>query len=118
MAEAPRISTYHDFWPFYLREHADPRTRLWHIAGTGLAVVLLAAAVVAYSFELVIAAVIAGYGPAWVTHFLVEKKRPATFRYPIWSLFSDLRMTGAWLRGTLDRELAQAGLRDGHETNK
>lgn len=106
----PRITHYAEFWPYYLREHANPRTRRWHIAGTCAAVLLLAGALLSLRYELLFAAVIAGYGPAWASHFLIEGNRPATFRYPIWSLISDLRMAAAWLTGTLGRELARAGL--------
>ena len=35
------------------------------------------------------AAVICGYGFAWVGHFFFEKNRPATFRHPIYSLMGD-----------------------------
>jgi len=110
------ISSYGEFWPFYLREHADPRTRAWHIAGTGAAVALLIAALASFSFELLIAAAIVGYGPAWMAHALVEKNRPATFRHPLWSLISDFRMVAAWLTGTLDRELEKAGVQGSAKT--
>jgi hypothetical protein len=112
MTDNPRIETYREFWPFYLREHTNPETRLWHIVGTGTASVLLVAALASFSYELFFAALLIGYGPAWVAHFLIEKNRPATFRYPIWSLISDYRMAGAWLTGRLGRELREAGVQD------
>ena len=110
MTSSPHIANYEEFWLFYLREHANPRTRFWHIAGTAVALALVIMAFATYDFELLIAAVIAGYGPAWISHFAVEKNRPATFRHPLWSLVSDLRMVGAWLTGTLARELEKAGV--------
>ena len=105
-----RIDSYHEFWPFYLQQHARHDTRLWHIVGTGASSVLLVASLVSFSFALFLAALILGYGPAWVAHFAIEKNRPATFRYPVWSLISDYRMAAAWLTGRLDRELADAGV--------
>jgi hypothetical protein len=107
---SPRIATYAEFWPYYLREHATPETRLWHIAGTCAASVLLAGSLVSFSPGLFFAAVIVGYGPAWVAHFFVEHNHPATFRYPLWSLVSDFRMAGAWLTGRLGEELRKAGI--------
>ena len=110
MTKPDSIISYREFWPFYLREHAKPETRLWHIVGTGAASVLLVAALVTFSYELLLGALIVGYGPAWFAHFFVEKNRPATFRYPIWSLVSDYRMAGACLMGNLGQELEKAGV--------
>ncbi|HXJ01705.1 MAG TPA: DUF962 domain-containing protein [Micropepsaceae bacterium] len=115
MAQTPRIQTYREFWPYYLREHAHPETRLWHIVGTGTASVLFVAAIVSFSYELLLGALATGYGPAWIAHLKIEKNRPATWRYPIWSLLSDFRMAGAWLTGALEHELREAGI-PGEET--
>ena len=107
-AATPR--TYDEFWPYYLRQHAKLRTRQWHIVGTGAAVALLLGSLVAASPSLFVASLVAGYGPAWLAHFLVEKNRPTTWRYPVWSLASDFRMAGLWLSGGLARELEKAGI--------
>jgi hypothetical protein len=105
-----RITTYREFWPYYLREHAKPRTRAIHLFGTGLATAALIAGLATGRIWLAVLAVFAGYGPAWYAHFFVEKNRPATFTYPLWSLFSDYRMAFTWLTGGLKRELARAGV--------
>jgi len=104
------ITTYRDFWPYYLREHAKPGTRAIHLLGTGLATLTLIALVATGRVWLIPVALAAGYGPAWISHFFVEKNRPATFTYPLWSLISDYRMAIAWMTGRLSRDLARAGI--------
>ena len=104
--------SFAEFWPFYLREHARPRTRALHYAGTTLVVAIAVFALLTGRWGWLFAIPLAGYGFAWVAHFAVEKNRPATFTYPLWSLAADFRMWWLWLTGRLGRELEQAGIRD------
>ena len=105
-----RYESFREFWPFYLREHSKPRTRLLHYAGTTLVVLIAIMAVVTGNCWLLIAMPLAGYGFAWASHAAVERNRPATFTYPAWSLRADFKMWWMWLTGRLGPELSKAGV--------
>jgi hypothetical protein len=105
----PVLRSFADFWPFYLREHSRPGTRALHFAGTTLSLGFLVAGIVAGRSRLFLAALVAGYGLAWIGHFFVERNRPATFRHPWWSLAGDFKMYGLMWRGRLAGELARIG---------
>ena len=105
MADKQRYRTFEEFWPYYMSEHARPATRAVHLAGTGLAAACLIAFAVTGDLRLLPVALVAGYGPAWLSHLLIEKNRPATFRYPVMSLFGDLRMFALACSGRLAGEL-------------
>lgn len=102
--------SFGEFWPHYLREHARPTTRLLHVVGTTLVVLIGIAALVLRSWWLLAAMPIAGYAFAWASHIAIERNRPATFTHPLWSLRADFRMWRLWLTGRLGRELRAAGL--------
>ncbi|MFA7542333.1 MAG: DUF962 domain-containing protein, partial [Lysobacterales bacterium] len=44
---------------------------------------------------------LAGYGFAWIGHFVFEKNRPATFRHPLYSLIGDWVMFKDMLTGRI-----------------
>ncbi|MCS6857693.1 MAG: DUF962 domain-containing protein [Sandaracinaceae bacterium] len=142
MDEKPRFQSFEEFWPYYLSQHRDPRSRWLHFIGTTGWVASLGASLIMRPtrFSLAMAAfgsiatlgaeeeakgaplkhvalllaipsfaapltfpggVAFAYGCAWLGHFFFEKNRPATFEYPIWSFFGDLRMWSLMLRGKL-----------------
>ncbi len=105
-----RIASFEEFWPFYLSQHAHPLCRRLHFVGTSIAIGAVATGLATGHWWLLGAAPVAGYGFAWVGHFFVEKNRPATFTYPLWSLQGDLVMWYRILRGTLDAELERLGI--------
>lgn len=105
-------TTFAEFWPFYLREHSKPATRALHYVGTSLVVALVGYAPLMGEWLWLIALPLAGYFFAWLAHFTIEKNRPATFTYPLWSLFADFRMWWLWLSGGLKAELERAGVAD------
>lgn len=108
---ARKYQRFADFWPFYLREHSRPRTRALHYAGTSLVIALILFATLSGRWLWLLAVPFAGYGFAWVAHFAVERNRPATFTYPLWSLAADFRMWWLWLTGGLGKELRKAGVK-------
>lgn len=103
-------TTFAEFWPFYLQEHSKPETRVLHYIGTSLVVGIAIFAIVAQHWLWLAALPVAGYFFAWIAHFIVEKNRPATFTYPLWSLFADFKMWALWLTGKLGTELDAAGV--------
>lgn len=105
-----RFTSFDQFWPYYLQEHAKPLTRGLHYIGTSLVVMLAVAAVLSGNAWLALAMPVAGYFFAWMSHWRVERNRPATFTYPLWSLIADFKMWWLWLTRKLEPELKRAGV--------
>jgi len=96
-----KYSSFREFYPFYLSEHADRTCRRLHFAGTSLGLVFLAAALVTLDFRWLLAGLVCGYAFAWVGHFFFEHNRPATFSYPFYSFAGDWVMWSQILRGKI-----------------
>ncbi|MGQ5522796.1 Mpo1-like protein [Chitinimonas sp. PSY-7] len=84
-----RYDSFTAFYPYYLSEHQNKVCRRLHFLGSGLVLLLLAVAIFSGQFGLLWLLPVVGYGFAWVGHFVFEKNRPATFRYPLYSFAGD-----------------------------
>lgn len=105
MADETRFQSFEEFWPFYVKEHASKANRMLHFVGTTAAMGCVAGAVLLRKPWLLLAAPVVGYGPAWFGHFVIEKNRPATFEYPLWSLRADFVMWSKIVKGEMDAEV-------------
>lgn len=90
-----------DFYPFYLAEHSNRTCRRLHFLGTLSALLVLGYVIATASWTWIWLALIAGYGFAWTGHFVFEKNRPATFKYPFYSLAGDFVMFKDILTGKI-----------------
>lgn len=103
-----RYRTFEEFWPYYVREHAKKTTRTIHFVGTTAVMGLVAYGIARRKLWPFLVAPVAGYGPAWFSHFFIEGNKPATFQYPLWSLKADFIMWSKIARGQMDEEVARA----------
>ena len=92
-------SSFKEFYPYYLQEHSDTRCRALHYIGSTLVLIVLIYALFSQNFWWLLAVPVIGYGFAWLGHFIFEKNKPATFKYPLYSLMGDWVMyTDAWVK--------------------
>lgn len=96
-----RYRSFRDFYPFYLSEHGNRTCRRLHVIGSSLVLATLALALVTRHWILLAALPVVGYGFAWVGHFAFEKNRPATFKYPLYSIAGDWVMFAQVLSGRI-----------------
>jgi hypothetical protein len=100
--------SFEEFWPFYVRAHADKTNRTLHFIGTTLAMGSVAAAILARRPSLLLAAPVLGYGLAWIGHYGVQGNTPATFKHPLWSLKGDFVMWWKIATSQMDAEVERA----------
>jgi hypothetical protein len=87
-----QFASFAEFYPFYLAEHTNLACRRLHFVGSTLTLLCLAALVATFDPLWLLAAIVCGYGFAWVGHFFFEHNRPATFKQPLYSLMGDWLM--------------------------
>lgn len=96
---AERFRSLKEFYPYYLTEHQHPVSRMLHFIGTSLIGLWIVLAVVLGNAWWLLLIPLGGYGFAWVGHFFFEQNKPATFKYPGYSLASDFLLWWDLLRG-------------------
>lgn len=102
------ITSYTEFWDFYVLEHSKPMTRALHFIGTSLGIILLVWFVATGRWYFFPVFFVVGYAFAWFAHFVVEKNKPASFKYPLWSFISDFKMMWYMITGRMVREVERA----------
>ena len=100
-----RYRSFSEFWPFYVAEHSRPVTRWLHLLGTTAGLATVVYFIASGRWWLFPLGLIPGYGCAWLAHFIVEKNKPATFEYPLWSFIADYKMIALMLTGRMPDEL-------------
>jgi hypothetical protein len=108
MAAEKKYKSFWSFYPYYLTEHSDTTNRTLHFIGTALLIVILIVAVAIQKWWMLALIPVVGYGFAWVGHFFIEKNRPATFTYPVYSLGSDFVMFWHILTGQINKKMEEA----------
>jgi hypothetical protein len=95
------FASFREFYPFYLNEHSDKACRRMHFIGSTLVLAAVVVALVSGNAWWLLLAPVAGYGFAWIGHFVFEKNRPATFTHPLYSLMGDWVMYWQMLSGRI-----------------
>ena len=86
------FKSFSEFYPYYLSEHGDKLNRRLHFTGLLAALITLAIVIVSKNWVLLILVPIFGYGLSWIGHYFIEKNKPATFKYPLYSIMGDFVM--------------------------
>jgi hypothetical protein len=97
--------TFAEFWPAYVRAHSKPTTQVVHCAGTILGWMLMGGAIALRRWWWIAAALLISYTLAWLSHFLIEHNKPASFEHPLWSWWADQRMMFLTVIGQMRNEV-------------
>ncbi len=103
-----RFKSISEFYPYYLSEHRKPLTRTMHFVGTLLLIICLMYALLLQKWLLLFLIPVLGYGFAWASHAFIERNKPATFTYPVYSLGSDFIMFWDMLTGRISKRMVEA----------
>ncbi len=101
MTTTKRFTSFREFYPYYLSEHQNVTCRRLHFIGSTLVLTLLILSLFTGQLMLLWLLPVAGYGFAWLGHFKFEHNKPATFRYPLYSLMGDWVMYKDMLLGRI-----------------
>lgn len=96
-----KFKNFSEFYPYYLSEHGNPVNRRLHFFGSLLTIIVVLFVIITQTWIALILVPILGYGFAWIGHYFVEKNKPATFTYPLYSLMGDWVMFKDILTGKI-----------------
>jgi hypothetical protein len=99
------LKSFEEFWPFYVREHSQLANRVVHFIGSSLGLICLIETFLTGNLWLILVGLFIGYGFAWFGHFSIERNKPASFKYPLWSFRADWKMWSLMLIGRMEPEV-------------
>ncbi len=108
MPAEKKYKSFKSFYYYYLTEHSDATNRNLHFTGTLLVICCFIAGIITGKWWLFAVIPLLGYGFAWVGHYFIEKNKPATFTYPLYSLGSDFVMFWHTITGQLKKKILEA----------
>ena len=84
------FKNFWEFFPFYLSQHTLPSVKIIHGVGTTLALASWIYLLRQRDYKkAAFIPLLFGYGFAWFSHFFLEKNKPATFKWPVYSFMGD-----------------------------
>ena len=93
--------SFEEFYPYYLHEHRNSVCKFLHFMGTCLLIATFVGIVLTWRWKQIWLIPVFGYGFAWLGHFGFEKNKPASFKFPLYSLRGDFMMFFHLLTGRL-----------------
>lgn len=84
-----KFNSFSEFYPFYLSEHKKKLTKIFHATGSTIVLFIILFSIYNNNYKYLYFTPIVGYGFAWFSHFFIEKNKPATFKYPLYSFIGD-----------------------------
>lgn len=102
----PEPMNFEEFWPYYLSQHLHPKTRAVHVAGTTAAWLVGGLGILRRKPSWIMFAPLLAYGPAFASHFIFEKNKPATLTgHAYWSFLADHRMWKEVVTGKINEDV-------------
>ncbi len=103
----PTFTSFDEFFRYYVSQHSKPATRWVHFGATHAGAAVALAALIRRAPLLLLAVPAVIYGPAFASHWLIEKNSPVTLRgHQLWAVRGDLKMITTMWRGR-DAELSR-----------
>lgn len=96
-----KFKSFSEFYPYYLSEHVNPINRRLHFFGSLLTIIVVLFVIFTQTWIALILVPMLGYGFAWIGHYFVERNKPTTFTYPLYSLMGDWVMFKDILTGKM-----------------
>ena len=96
-----KFTSFKKFYPYYLSEHKLKINKILHLIGSLSGLIFLIIILYFKNYKYIPLSLLFGYTFSWIGHFVFEKNKPATFKYPIYSFMGDWVM----LKDVLTRKI-------------